>query len=551
LPENGNLVFLATAVVDPSATGNLVNTATIAVPAGVTDPVPGNNSATDTDALSPQADLYVTKTDSITTILPGNSNTYTIVFGNVGPSNAPGATIRDTFPPLFSSIIWRCEGIGGAVCPAPSGSGNINAIVSLPAGSNLTYHATCTLIPTATGSLVNTATITPPAGLPDPVATNNSATDTDTIANQPDLYVTKTDGADTAVPGMPLNYTIVFGNHGPIPATNAAILDNFPAAYTGVTWICSAAGGAACPSASGSGSINATANLPVNGSLTYQASGIVNRSASGNLVNTASILPPTGVTDPIMTNNTATDTDLLTPLADLSITKTDSQYTVNAGQTVTYTIQVGNSGPSDVTGAIVTDNYPMVLTNGRWLCTAFAGASCAASSGTGSINTTANLPVGSRLVFSAIGAVDLSSTGNLVNTASVAPPLGGIDPNGANNSATDSDTITPACNTYISATSFKQSGKKVSWDITNNGPSVNITRIDITFDNGLSVSAISLAAAPIWNGSQSSPASMLFSTPYPVVGANQNVTLQFQFNSVGNNFMPTVTFQQCGSLSPK
>ncbi len=398
---------------------------------------------------------------------------------------------------------------------------------------------------------MNTATITPPAGLPDPLLANNSATDTDTISSQPDLYVTNTDGTNSAVPGMPLNYTVVFGNNGPINVTNAAILDNFPAAYTGVTWVCNPNAGAACPSASGSGNINASVSLPANSSLTYQTSGILARNASGQLVNTASILPPAAVIDPIMSNNTATDTDLLTPMADLSITKTDGLYTVNAGQTVTYTIQVGNSGPSDITGAIISDNYPMVLMNGKWLCTGFAGASCSAASGTGSINSTANLPVGSSVVFSAIGTVDLSSTGTLANTATVAPPVGSIDPNGANNSATDSDTITPACNTYISATSFKQSGKKISWDITNNGPSVNITRIDITFDNGMAVSAISLAGTPIWSGSQSSPASMLFTTPNPVVAANQTLTLQFQFDAVGNFFAPTVTFQQCGSISPK
>ena len=35
----------------------------VAPPAGVTDPDPANNSATDTDTLTPQADLTITKTD--------------------------------------------------------------------------------------------------------------------------------------------------------------------------------------------------------------------------------------------------------------------------------------------------------------------------------------------------------------------------------------------------------------------------------------------------------------------------------------------------------
>jgi hypothetical protein len=38
-----------TGTVSPSASGNLVNTATVTPPNGVTDPTAGNNSATDTD----------------------------------------------------------------------------------------------------------------------------------------------------------------------------------------------------------------------------------------------------------------------------------------------------------------------------------------------------------------------------------------------------------------------------------------------------------------------------------------------------------------------
>ena len=58
----------------PSATGTLVNTATVAVPAGVTDPAAGNNSATDTDTINASADLSITKTDGSATYTPGTSD---------------------------------------------------------------------------------------------------------------------------------------------------------------------------------------------------------------------------------------------------------------------------------------------------------------------------------------------------------------------------------------------------------------------------------------------------------------------------------------------
>ena len=52
----------------------LTNTAHVAPPAGVTDPNPGNNNASDTDTLTPQADLSVTKTDGKTSRRAGHAH---------------------------------------------------------------------------------------------------------------------------------------------------------------------------------------------------------------------------------------------------------------------------------------------------------------------------------------------------------------------------------------------------------------------------------------------------------------------------------------------
>jgi hypothetical protein len=58
----------------------------------------GNNSATDTDTLTPSADLGITKTDGVTTATPGGSVTYTIVASNAGPSACPGRDRRRHLP---------------------------------------------------------------------------------------------------------------------------------------------------------------------------------------------------------------------------------------------------------------------------------------------------------------------------------------------------------------------------------------------------------------------------------------------------------------------
>ena len=66
--------------------GALINTATVTPPLGVTDPVPGNNNATDTNPAGPQADLTITKASSPNPYVPGAALSYTMVVSNAGPS---------------------------------------------------------------------------------------------------------------------------------------------------------------------------------------------------------------------------------------------------------------------------------------------------------------------------------------------------------------------------------------------------------------------------------------------------------------------------------
>ena len=473
LPVGATVTYTVSATVSATATGTLANTATVAAPGGVTDPTPGNNTATDTDTLSPTADLSITKTDGVTTVVPGNSVTYTITARNVGPSAVTGTTVADTFPAVLASPTWTCVGAGGGTCTA-AGSGNISDTVNLPVGATVTYTVTATLSATATGTLANTATVTAPGGVTDPTPGNNSATDTDTLNPTADLSITKTDGVATVIPGNNVTYTIVASNAGPSAVTGATVADTFPATLTGVTWTCVAAGGGTC-TAAGSGNISDTVNLPVGASVTYTVTATLSATATGTLVNTATVTAPGGVTDPTPGNNTATDTDTLSPTADLSITKTDGVTTVVPGNSVTYTITARNVGPSAVTGATVADTFPATLTGVTWTCVAAGGGSCTAS-GSGNINDTANLPVGATVTYTVSATVSATATGTLANTATVAAPGGVTDPAPGNNTATDTDTLSPTADLSITKTDGVTTvvpGNSVSYTIvaSNAGPS--------------------------------------------------------------------------------
>jgi uncharacterized repeat protein (TIGR01451 family) len=183
LLAGGTATYTASCQISSAATGSLVNTATVATPAGTSDPA-ANNSATDTDTLTPQADLAITKTDGVTTATPGLSLVYTLVATNEGPSDAPGGAVADAPPAACISFSWSCTGSAGGTCVA-SGSGAIDAAVSLPAGGRVTFTAVCGVAASATGSIANTATVATGAGVAETNNGNNQATDTDAVSAPP------------------------------------------------------------------------------------------------------------------------------------------------------------------------------------------------------------------------------------------------------------------------------------------------------------------------------------------------------------------------------
>ena len=259
-------------------------------------------------------------------------------------------------------------------------------------------------------------------------------------SNFADLQVTKTDGQTTVFSGSPVTYTITATNNGPNPVTGASVVDNFPAPITSVSWTCSPSAGSSCGGASGSGNLNRLVNLLSGGTVTFTAVANTNPAATGALVNTATAAVPGGMTDPTPANNSATDTDTLLAGADLSITKTDGQTTAAPGQVRTYTIVVSNGGPNAANGATVTDVVPAALTGASWTCIGAGGASCTAGPISGNINDTVNLPQGGTVTYTLTGTVGTNPV-NLRNTATVTVPAGMSDPNPANNSATDDDTL--------------------------------------------------------------------------------------------------------------
>ena len=440
IPVGGTVTYTVTATIAPAATGSLANTATINF-ADQFDPNPSNNSATDTTALDVQYDLSITKTDNQTTAIPGTTTTYTIVVTNAGLSAATNVLVADIVPAALTGVTWTSVGSTGVVGNDASGSGNINDTVTfIPVGGTVTYTVLATIAPNATGTLSNTATV---SGADDTNASDNSATDTTDLNVQYDLSITKTDGVISAVPGMPVTYTIVVTNNGPSAATDVLVTDTFPAALTGLTWTSVGSTGVVGNDVSGSGNINDTVTfIPVGGTVTYTVTATIDPTATGTLSNTATVSPPAGVTDPDPANNSATDTTALDVQYDLSITKTDNQLTDVPGTSISYTIVVTNAGPSAATNVVVTDTLPATLTGVTWTSVGSAGVTGNDASGSGNINDTVTfIPVGGTVTYTVLATIAPNATGTLSNTATVSPPAGVTDPDPANNSATDTTAL--------------------------------------------------------------------------------------------------------------
>jgi uncharacterized repeat protein (TIGR01451 family) len=127
----------------------------------------------------------------------------------------------------------------------------------------------------------------------------------------------------------------------------------------------------------------------------------------------------------------------------MSITKTNSQNSIVAGQATTYTITITNSGV-DVLNHNVVDNIPTGSPNGfdpatvTWTCVSQNGASCIAgqpagtgANGTGAINQFIDIPRNSTVIYTMTGTLNPNyNQPTVTNTASLVPGQSAQDVDG-------------------------------------------------------------------------------------------------------------------------
>ncbi|MFN8439186.1 MAG: hypothetical protein U0175_00310 [Caldilineaceae bacterium] len=438
LPTGAAITYTVVATTTSSANTVLTNTASISATIASTDPVPGNNSATDSDNNSLLSDLSISKNDNVTSYTAGLPITYTIVARNLGPSDASNILISDIKPIQIGTWTWNCtaQSVGASGCSGSLNSGtDFSNIVTLPAGGAITYTVIATTTSSASTLLTNTAIISASVGTNDPVSGNNSATDSDSNNLLADLSISKSDNVTGYIAGLPITYTIVARNLGPSDNNSVIVSDTKPSQISNWTWNCTtqSAGTSGCDGVVNSaGNFTDTLILPAGAAITYTVIATTSVSAITSLTNTANISTTAGISDPVPSNNSAIDIDTLNRLVDLSLDKSDSADPSGASATLTYTLLISNTGPSNATGVLVTDTLPLSVT--------FVSANPSQSSGptplvwnlgTVTVNTTSRITV--------VVTISPSFTGTITNTAVVSSTI--LDSNPSNNQDSEPTTV--------------------------------------------------------------------------------------------------------------
>ncbi|WP_084738894.1 MULTISPECIES: Ig-like domain-containing protein [Stenotrophomonas] len=339
------LLTLATASVHAQAYRNpLVNSATVAAPADISDPTPGNNSSSDTNTLAATAQLSVLKT--ITTPVPvaaGGAVQYRIEVRNTGPSQAVGATLSDPVPPQLTGVTWTCAPVSAATsCATASGTGSLNIGVSVGVGEVLVVLVNGTA-PTVTPATIaaNAATITAPPGTTDPTPGDNTGT-TPTIPVQAAAIVANNDdfSATPLAPGAGGTTARVFDNDTLAGAAfaDAAVVATLTAAPAG--YAINANGTLSVPATAAAGAVT----------LTYQICEAASPSNCAS-ANVSLVVAPNAV---------------------------DDSYSVQAGQVLTGNVRDNDNYVVDSTftqtGAGPTQGTLQLLGDGNFTYTANAGA---------------------------------------------------------------------------------------------------------------------------------------------------------------------------------
>ena len=524
-----------------TANGTVISD-TATVSSSVSDPISTNNSATASTVVgtTAAAELTVTNAASPNPVVAGNNITYTQVVTNTGSVAATGATFNESTPANTTLVSitppagWSCAGFPPQ-CTNPSvaagSSGTFTAIYKVTAG-------------TASGTIItDTATVN---------ATNqafgaNSATATDVVATaiQADLALTTVGTPATVFPGNNITYTQTITNNGPAAASAVSFTEAIPANTTFVSvsapagWTCVITASVTCTDPTLAAGASADIIVVVN-----VAPSVVVATITAN----SSISATTG--DPNAANNSTTVVTNVTPECDLAVTNSGTPSPVIAGNNITYTQVITNSGSSNCSTATFNEALPLNTTfvsvavvtsgGGTWTCPNSSPVAC----------TNPSVPPGSTGTVTAIYKVNAGTAAGTIitDTATVATTTRDTFP--GNNSATVTIAVAGAAQSDLSVTNSASpnpvnAGQNITYTqtVTNGGPATANAPV-FTETLPANTTSVSLTGPAGWT----CVLATLTCTDTTTMAANTTANFTFVV-TVNTNVAPGTTITQTDSVS--
>ena len=344
------------------------------------DTNPSNNASSKTVIVNPSADISVSKS-GINALTAGNQITYTITVTNLGYDAAENVTLTDTIPTEILNPKYSTD--NGSTWTSITGTPpelNLN-LGSLSSGSSKTILVRGTVDPSLTGEdiIINTAKVTTTSH--DSNENNNESTKRTFVGVFCDV---KSGIKENEMPpeslraGDYITYRIIVFNYGPSDAPEVSLRlilralgqptylqdPTFIYSTDGENWI---DGGEWTGSFMFPGSLKAIedpGDLDSGPCFYINITGRIDPSLpdGSTLFCTFLASSPAENPDYQWNNGGVVATNIYTE-ADLSVEKIDDTDPVIAGETLTYTITITNSGPSYARNVILTDDIPDEIEN--------------------------------------------------------------------------------------------------------------------------------------------------------------------------------------------
>lgn len=434
-----------TIAVQADTAANYTNTASVT--STTSDPVPGNNSASQNTTIVPAAaDLHANKSALRTNnsalspalVVVGDSFKWRLSITNGGPSAFTGTLqLTDSLPANVTVNSYTNQTAGYWTCsPAAPVIGDATITCTTAPGTVLNNGATTPYLElnvtaTGAGTLNNTAISTDSSGTPED---NNPANDgaTSTVISQinadaADLRLVKT-VSGTVTAGDLLSYTLQIVNlTAGVTSTNVTLRDTLTNLINNQSGTNNGLESAAITTAgtSAGGSCSSTTSGSTGRALTCTFTSIapcientdcpivtIQVRPNGNTPRTNSgTVFSADVADPDISNNTSnTVSSTVDQRTDMIVSITDTPDPVQVGANLTYVATAINQGVSAAENATVTVTLPEGV---AFLSASPTAGSCTTTPGVSGTITTG----GNKTVTCNLGTLSLPSPGNTTTRA--------------------------------------------------------------------------------------------------------------------------------------